>query len=83
MADGGKSESIGGPMLLAAGVIVLVLAMFGGLAMYKPLDYKPVPIVHCEGEACAHEGPAPASGEHETPPPASGAHEAAPPPHGE
>ena len=82
MADGGKSESIAAPMLLAVGVIVLVLAMFGGLAMYKPLDYKPVPVAHCEGESCAHEGAPPVSGEHEAPP-ASGAHEAAPAPHGE
>ena len=82
MADGEKSESIAAPMLLAAGVIVLVLAMFGGLAIYKPLDYKPVPVTHCEGEGCAHEGAPPVSGEHEAPP-ASGAHEAAPAPHGE
>ena len=82
MADGGKSESIAAPMVLAASVIILILAMFGGLAMHKPLDYKPVPISHCETEECAHEAAPPTSGEHEAPP-ASGAHEAAPAPHGE
>ena len=82
MADGGKSDSIAAPMLLAAGVIVLVLVLFGGIAMHKPLDYKPVPVAHCEGEACGHEGAPPVSGEHEAPP-ASGAHEGAPAPHGE
>ena len=80
MAEGGKSDSIAGPILLAAGVIVLVVAMFAGLATFKPLDFKPVPAATCEGEACPHEGAPPVSGEHEAPP-ASGAHESAP--HGE
>ena len=81
MANGGKSESIAAPLVLAAVVILLVLALLAGLATYKPLDFKPVPAATCEGEACPHEGAPPVSGEHEAPP-ASGAHETAPP-HGE
>lgn len=81
MANGESSSDGLGPLVLAAGAVVLVLGMMAGIATLKPLEFKPVPAMHCETEECAHEGAPPVSGEHEAPPPASGAHE--PKPQGE
>ena len=90
MADGNGSE--GGeasPLWYALGALILVVLMMGTIVILKPLEFKPVPAAACEGEACAHEGAAPAgepqSTSHAAPPaehaPEGTSHQA--PPHSE
>ncbi|MBV9044215.1 MAG: hypothetical protein JO294_03750 [Alphaproteobacteria bacterium] len=82
MANGNeKEESIGGPLLLALGAVLLVAVMMGGVMAVHPLDFSPPKAVTCEGEECAHgehvapatshEGAAPEGENHEAAPPAS------------
>ncbi|HEY4941366.1 MAG TPA: hypothetical protein VII56_08045 [Rhizomicrobium sp.] len=90
MADGNGSEGGGAsPLWYAVGAFVIIGLMMGTIVLLKPLEFKPVPAVHCEEAACSHEGtaPGPEGVSHETAPPASGpegtSHESAPPPHPE
>lgn len=70
MAEGSKSAGAS-PLWYAVGAIILVALTMGTIVMLKPLEFKPpVPAVHCEGEACAHEGAAPEGVSHEATPPA-------------
>jgi hypothetical protein len=77
MANGEKSESVLGPMALAAGGAILVLAMMAAIVAIKPLDFSP-PRACAEG-ACEHEGGAasrePEGTSHEHAPPAAHAPE--------
>lgn len=69
MVNGAKSESVLGPVALAAGGIVLVLGMMAAIVTMKPLDFSPPKA--CAGEACAHAGGEPEGTSHEMAPPAA------------